>query len=106
MIERLTIDGLVYEVSTDHHNTISVALVGGANPSLQPIVYDPFDRPEEWGREPYRMEDINAVRKPVLVQRQVLRMINSWLRREAPTIFDTRSALHAVFLSTPVSPVA
>ncbi len=26
MLQRMTIDGLIYELSTDHHNTIGVAL--------------------------------------------------------------------------------
>ena len=87
MLERMTIDGLIYELTTDHHNTIRVALVGGANPGLRAYQYDPFDRPDEWGNPPCRLEDIGAVRKPFLVQRTVLERIETWLRREKPYYF-------------------
>ncbi|MEC9483083.1 MAG: hypothetical protein UMU75_07110 [Halomonas sp.] len=87
MAERFTIDGLTYEV-TFTGEAITFALVGGANPVYDTYIYDPFDRPEDWDREPRITADIGVTRYPLWVYRQVLLRVYDWLGRTRPKTFS------------------
>ena len=87
MAERFTIDGLTYEIAFAS-DTITFALVGGANPVYDTYTYDPFDSPDDWDKEPRVTADIGVTRYPLRVYRQVLLRVYDWLGRTRPKTFS------------------